>query len=123
METREQQSSSMNGGTLLMGVAIGGAIATGIALYFSPRLRQRLASSAEDLRNAASAGVQTVENKLSDVLERAADAADDVTLRAQSVRDDVAGAVQRSAHVVVQGAREVEHFAKALKTDPVENRP
>ena len=109
------------GGTFLMGLVTGGAIGVGLALYFSPRLalelRQRATDAATDLQNAASGHVQTVANRVADVVDRVADAAEDVTKRGQAVRDDVADAVGRGAHGVVRGAREVERFAKASKTD------
>lgn len=120
MARRESRNQSVNGGSFLMGVVTGGAVATGLALYFFPQLteaRERLISSAAGLRDAASDGIQTVEDRVADVLDRAADVADDVTERAQAVREEVAGAVEYSARAVSRGAREVERFTKPSETD------
>ena len=129
MTTRIQDDNTNGGGSFLMGLAAGGAIGAGLALYFfAPRLvselRQRATDSTTGLRNAASEGLQAVATGVADVVDRVADAADDVTRRGQAVRDDVADVVARGAHEVgrgarevVRGAREVEQFATASKTD------
>ena len=127
MQTRIQDDNASQGICFLMGL-ITGAIGTGVAIYFAPRLaselRRRVADSTTGLRNAASDRLQGVATRVADVVERVADVADDVTRRGQAARDDVADAVARGAHEVgrgargvVRGAREVEEFAKASKTD------
>src|ERR1019366_10636315 len=107
MNTRIQDNHTNHGGSFLMGLITGSAIGAGLVVYFVPRLalelRQRVTDSTSDLRNAASESFQNIAT-------RVADAADDVTKRGQAVRDDVADAVGR-------GAREVEQFAKASKTE------
>ena len=121
MTTEMQDNSTNHCGRFLMGLMTGGAIGAGLALYLAPRLaselRERVTDSTTGLRNAASERVQGVATRVADVVERVADVADDVTRRGQAARDDVADAVARGAHEVGRGAREVEQFAKASKTD------
>jgi gas vesicle protein len=123
MNTRMQDNNMNHGGRFLMGLIVGSAIGAGLVAYFSPRvaseLRQRMAHSTNDLRNAASTGLQNVATRVAGVVDRVADVADDVTRSGQAVRDDVADAVGRGAHAVGRGAREVEQFAKASTTDHV----
>ena len=114
MDTRIQDNSSNRGGSFLLGLITGSAVAAGLAIYFSPRLalelRQRATDAATGLRNAASDRFQSGATRAADVVERVADVADDLTRRGQAARDDVADGVAR-------GAREVEQFAKASKTE------
>ena len=121
MDTRMQDNNMNHGGRFLMGLIAGSAIGAGLVAYFSPRLvsevRQRAADSTNDLRNAASKGLQDVVTRVAGVVDRVADVADDLTRSGQAVRDDVADAVSRGVHAVGRGAREVEQFAKASKTD------
>jgi gas vesicle protein len=121
MTTERQEHNAKHGGSFLMGLITGGAIGAGVAIYFVPRLaselRQRMADSTTDLQNAASEGLQNVAARVADVVDRVADVADDVTRRGEAVRDGMADAVGRGAHEVARGAREVEHFAKASKTN------
>jgi gas vesicle protein len=121
MNTRIQDNNTNHGGSFLMGLITGSAIGAGLAVYFAPRLalelRQRVTDSTTGLRNAASKRFQGVATRVADVVERVADVADDVTRRGQAARDDVADAVARGAHEVGRGAREVEQFAMASKTD------
>ena len=83
---------------LLTGVVAGSAVAAGLILYFRPRLRRQIMSSAAD------------------VVDGVADVADTVAERADEIRNDVAAAVEHGAHAVSHSAREVERFAKASKT-------
>ena len=64
-------------------------------------------NSTNDLRNAASEGLQNVTIRISGVVDRVADVADDVTRSGQAVRDDVADAVGRGAHAVGRGLARV----------------
>lgn len=119
------RSQTIDGSSFLMGVLTGGAIATGVALFLSPRLsdvRERLISFVTSFRDATSSHVQTVENRVADVLDHAADVADDLAARTQTVRNDVAKAVEHSAHALSQEARKVERFAKASQTDQHEKQ-
>src|ERR1019366_627514 len=110
MNTRIQDNNTSHGGSFLMGV-ITGAIGAGLALCFAPRLalevRRRVTDSTTGLRNVECKGLQ-----------------DNATGRRRAVRDDMADAVRRGApevgrcaREVVRGAREVEQFAMASKTD------
>jgi gas vesicle protein len=121
MGTRIQDHTSNRGGSFLMGLITGGAIGAGLAIYFSPRLaselRRRVTDATTELRDAASDGLQSAAARAAGVVDRVADVADDMTRRGQEVRDDVADAVARGAHQVGHGAREVEQFAKASKTE------
>ncbi len=91
----------------LLGLMTGSVIGAGLAMLLAPRpaseLRQRVTDSATDLGTAAS-------RRYRDVTTRVADVVEGVTARGQAVRDDVADAVG-------SGAREVERFAMASKTD------
>lgn len=121
MNTNMRDKSSSRRGRLLLGLITGGAVGAGLVIYFSPRLalelRQRVTDATTGLRNAASDGFQSAATRAADVVERVADVADDITRRGQAARDDVADAVARGAHEVGRGAREVEHFAKASKSE------
>ena len=114
MNTKIQDNNTNHGGSFLLGLITGSAIGAALAVYFAPRLalelRQRVTDSTTGLRNAASERFQGVATRVADV-------ADDVTRRGQAARDDVADAVARGAHEVGRGAREVEQFAMASKTD------
>ncbi|MEP7306354.1 MAG: YtxH domain-containing protein [Acidobacteriota bacterium] len=134
MKTGIQDNQENRGGGFLMGLITGGAIGAGLAIYCAPRLalglRQCVTNSANDLRNAASEGVQAVKTRVGEVADRVADAANDVTRKGQAIRDDVADVVGRGAHEVGRGAREVargahevEQFAMASKTDHQAGRP
>lgn len=126
MTTGTQDNTTKHGGGFLMGLITGSAVGAGVALYFAPRLaselRQRVADSTTDLQNAASEGLQNVAVRVADVVDGVADVADDLTRRGEAVRDGVADAVGRGAHEVARGAREVEHFAKASKTNHIAAR-
>jgi len=116
-----RDKTSSRRGRLLLGLITGSAVGAGLAIYFSPRLalelRQRVTDATTGFRNAASDGFQSAATRAADVVERVADVADDITRRGQAARDDVADAVARGAHEVGRSAREVEHFAKASKSE------
>ena len=110
------RNQAIDGSSFLMGALTGGAIATGVALFFSPKLtgvRERLTSFIVNARDVASSRLQTVEDGVADVLDRAADVADDIARRTETVRNEVAQAVEHGAHALSQEARKVERFAKA----------
>jgi hypothetical protein len=80
-------------------------------------LRHRVTDATTALRNAASEGFQSAAARTADVVERVSDIADDMIRRGQGARDDVADAVARGAHEMARGAREIEDFAKASKSE------
>lgn len=90
-----------------IGLMAGAFVGAGLAVWFAPRLaaelRARLKDSAEDLRNRASHHYEQAGT-------RVGEAVDELTRKGQGVRDDMADAVAR-------GAREVERFATAAKSD------
>ena len=110
MPSRTQEKS--NG--FLLGLVTGGVLGAGLAIMLVPRLasglRRRVADSASDLSDAAFKTYDGAAARVSDAVDRVSGIVDDATRRGQSVRDDVADAVGR-------GAREVEQFAMASKTD------
>jgi gas vesicle protein len=89
-----------------IGLFTGAFLGAGLALWFAPRLaaelRERVTDSARDLG-------QRVSDRYDQASTRIANVASEVTRQGQDVRDGVADAV-------VQGAHEVERFAKAAKT-------
>lgn len=115
--TTRAHTHTLNNLSFLTGVVTGSAIAAGLVLCFRPRLRQQMTESLGDLRDTTAATAQALVNDVADVVDRVADAADEVTARAQAVQNEVASTVARGAHAVVHGAREVERFAKAAKTN------
>jgi len=88
---------------LLTGSVIGAAVAVALAPRLSGELRQRFTGAIADVSEAASNGYR-------DASSRIVSKVDEVAARGQAVRDDV-------ADVVVRGARTVEQFAAAAKSD------
>jgi gas vesicle protein len=95
---------------LAIGFVAGAAAGVGLMMWLAPRsaseLRKRVADSAKDLGDRASARYRQASEK------------------GYGVRDDVAGAVARGAHEVgrtarsvARGAHEVENFATAVQGD------
>ena len=123
---RKSDHQLIHGSSFMLGVAAGGAIVSGLALCFAPKLasqvRGGIAKGATKFRDAAGAAFQTVANQAADVVDVVADAADGIASRGQAIRDGVADAVEQGAHSVSQSAREVERFARASKTDQHEER-
>ncbi len=85
----------------------GAVVGAGLMMWFAPRtaadLRRRAIDSARSLKQGASAQYQQATT-------RVVEAVDDLTRKGQGIRDDIAEAVAR-------GAREVERYATAAKTD------
>ena len=94
-----------------MGLLAGTCIGAGLAMLFAPRsgsdLRQRMADSAKDLGERASAQYQQASTRVGRTV-------DDLTRKGRDVRNDVADTVAR-------GAKEVEQFATAAKS-AIDNR-
>lgn len=88
---------------LLTGGVIGAAVVVALAPRLASELRQRVAGAIADVSDAASSGYR-------DASSRVVGTVDEIATRGQAVRDDVADAV-------VRGARSVEQFAAAAKSD------
>ena len=90
-----------------IGLLAGAFAGAGLMMWLAPRmgseLRQRATETARRVRERATETYQEVSNQVSETV-------DELTRKGQDVRNDVAGAVAR-------GAREVERFAAAAKTD------
>jgi len=86
---------------------MGTCVGAGLALWFAPRagseLRERLADSGRSARKRASEQLQQASARVGDTV-------DELARKGRAIRDDVADAV-------AQGAREVERYATAAKTD------
>jgi gas vesicle protein len=106
MNADVQEHRSYGFGIGLLAGAFAGA---GLMMWLAPRmgseLRQRATETARRVRERATEKYQEVSNHVSETV-------DELARKGQDVRDDVAGAV---AH----GAREVERFATAVKTDGI----
>jgi gas vesicle protein len=91
----------------VIGLATGTLLGAGLTMWLAPRtaaeLRRRMTESAKDLRERASEQYQQASTRMGE-------AVDEFTRKGQEVRDDVADAVTR-------GARQVERYATAIKSD------
>jgi hypothetical protein len=85
----------------------GACLGVGLAIWLAPRLAseigERLTESARDLRDRADDVIQHGTARVGDAMGA-------VTRKGQAVRDDVAESVAR-------GAREVERYATAAKSE------
>lgn len=90
-----------------IGLLTGAVFGAGLALWLAPRsgseLRKRIGDSAKRLKTRASDQYQQAST-------RVGEAVGELTRTGQDVRDDVADRIAR-------GAREVERFAAAAKSD------
>ena len=103
MNTPVQNSSSH----FVLGLITGGLIGAAVALALAPKLvaelRQRAVGAADDLSDVATKHYRDATTSIQGAVEG-------IAARGQAVRDDL-------ADVVVRGARNVEQFAVAAKTD------
>jgi len=101
------EESTSRGPGFLVGVVAGACLGAGLAIWLAPRLAseigQRLTDSARDVRERAGDVLQLGSERVGSAMNAA-------TRKGQVVRDDVAESVAR-------GAREVERYATAAKTD------
>ncbi len=92
-----------------IGLLAGTFVGAGLIMWLAPRigseLRERMTRSARNLGDLAS-------ERYEQATAHVGEAVNELTRKGQDVRDDVADAV-------VRGAREVERFATAAKTDRV----
>ena len=99
----------------LAGLALGGVVGAGLALWLAPRaaaeIKARAIDSARNLGNAAS-------ERYRDARRRATGAVDELTREGQGVRDGMADTVIRAAHDVETGAQSVQRYAAEAKTRP-----
>jgi gas vesicle protein len=99
------RAASNNSG-FFAGLIVGGAVGAALAIAFAPtlaaELRERVTGAANDASDAVS-------SRYRDASTRVAGVVDEVTARGQAVRDTVADAVGRSA-------RSVEDLAMASKS-------
>jgi gas vesicle protein len=113
---RTQEHKNMNAHTqehrdygFVIGMLAGTFVGAGLMMWLAPRmaseLRRQMSDSARSLGKRASEGYQQASS-------RVGEAVDELTRKGQDVRDDVADRVAR-------GAREVERYATAAKTDRV----
>jgi gas vesicle protein len=103
MTTPVQNSSNHFVLGLITGGVLGAALAIALAPKLAAELRGRALDVAGDLSDAAA-------TRYRDATTAVRTAVDDATARGQAVRDDL-------ADVVVRGARNVEQFAAAAKSD------
>jgi len=97
----------------LAGLAAGGVVGAGLALWLAPRaaaeIRARAIDSARTLGDAAS-------ERYRDAESRVTAAVDGLTRGGQRVRDGMADTVIRAAQHVESGAQGVQRFAAEAKT-------
>ena len=100
--TQDQRDNSF-----VLGLLAGTFLGAGLAMLFVPRLaselRERATDSARSLGERASEHYQQARTRVGETV-------DDLTRKGQGVRDEV-------AETVARGAREVERFATAAKSD------
>ena len=100
----------------LMGLAVGGVVGAGLAMWLAPRaaaeIRARAVGSAKNFGDSVS-------ERYRDARVRVADAVGGLTRKGQGVRDDVCDTVVRAAQDVERGARDVQQYATDAKTHPV----
>jgi len=108
LQTQERRSHDF-----AIGLLTGTFVGAGLALWLAPRmaseLGERMTDSAKDFGRHAS-------EQFEEASSRVGEAVDNLTSKGQDVRDDVAEAVAR-------GAREVERYAIAAKSDRVAETP
>jgi gas vesicle protein len=97
----------------LTGLAMGGVVGAGLAMWLAPRaaaeIKTRAVDSAKALGNA-------VTDRYRDAGRRVTQAVDDLTRKGQGLRDDACDTVARAAQGVEQGAQEVQKYAAGAKT-------
>ena len=100
----------------LAGLAMGGVVGAGLAMWLAPRaaaeIKARAVDSAKSLGNAVS-------DRYRDTKIRVTDAVDGLTRKGQGVRDGVLDTVVRGAKEVEVGAQGVQRYATDAKTQKV----
>jgi gas vesicle protein len=102
-----EESSTSRVPGFLVGVIAGACLGAGLAIWLAPRLASEIGERLTD-------SARGVSDRAGDVFQRGSErvgsAMGAATRKGQAVRDDVAESVAR-------GAREVERYATAAKTD------
>jgi gas vesicle protein len=100
----------------LAGLAMGGVVGAGIAMWLAPRaaaeIKARAVDSMNELGNAAS-------ERYRDAKLRVTGAVDGLTRKGQGVRDEMCDTVVRGAKNVEVAAQNVERYATDAKTHKV----
>jgi gas vesicle protein len=97
----------------LIGLAMGGLVGAGLALWLAPRavaeIKARAANSAKDFGDAVS-------ERYRGARIRASETVDGLSRKGQGLRDGACDTVVRAAQEVEAGARTVQHYATDAKT-------
>jgi gas vesicle protein len=97
----------------LTGLALGGIVGAGLAMWLAPR-------AAAEIKARAAATAKTVGDAVSERYRgarlRVTDTVDGLSRKAQGIRDDACDTVVRAAQDVESGARDVQHLAMDAKT-------
>ena len=108
-----EQTTHTHDYRFVTGLALGGVVGAGLALWLAPKaaseIKARAVDSVKTLGNAAS-------DRYRDARLRVSDAVDELTRKGQSVRDGVSDTVIRGAQQVERGAQDVQRFATEAKT-------
>jgi gas vesicle protein len=109
----DEQATRSHDYRFLAGLALGGAVGAGLALWLAPRaaaeIKGRAVDSAKTLGNAVS-------ERYRDARLRVTDAVGGLTRKGQGVRDGVLDSVVRGAQDVEHGAQDVQRYATEAKT-------
>ena len=96
----------------LAGLAMGGVVGAGLAIWLAPRaagIKARAADSAKILGDAVSERYRGARLRVTDTV-------DGLSRKGQGLRDNACDTVVRAAQEVESGAREVQHFAMDAKS-------
>lgn len=97
----------------LAGLAIGGVVGAGLAMWLAPRAAAEIkARAADSVKNLGDA----VSGRYRDARGRVADAVDGLTRKGQGLRDGVCDTVVRAAQEVESSAQDVQRYAADAKT-------
>jgi gas vesicle protein len=107
------QDERRGGYCFLAGLATGGVVGAGLAMWLAPRaaaeIKARAAESARQLGDAVS-------ERYRDARGRVANAVEGLARTGQGIRDEACDTVVRAAQEVESGARGIQHHAIDAKT-------
>ncbi len=98
----------------LTGLALGGLVGAGLAMWLAPRAAAEIKSRATE--TAKSFG-DAVSERYRDARLRVTDAVEGLSRKGQGLRNDACDTVVRAAQEVEAGARDVQHLATNAKTN------